>query len=74
MVDAQGLPAEVVTKQHMIDAVLDTVRGLFSLARGIELAALVIAALIIANTMLTAVFERRWEFGLQRAVGMGARR
>ncbi len=73
VVDAQGLPAEVVTKQHMVDAVLDTVRGLFSLARGIELAALVIAALIIANTMLTAVFERRWEFGLQRAVGMGAR-
>jgi putative ABC transport system permease protein len=47
------------------------VRGIFSMARGIQLAALVVAALTIANTMFTAVLERRWQTGLQRALGMG---
>jgi putative ABC transport system permease protein len=73
LINERRLPAEVAEKQDLVAAVLDTVRGYFSLARAIELAALVIAALIIANTMLTAVLERRWEFALQRAVGMGSR-
>jgi putative ABC transport system permease protein len=40
------------------------------MARGIQFAALVVALLTIANTMFTAVLERRWEMGLQRAIGM----
>jgi putative ABC transport system permease protein len=31
---------------------------------------LIVAALAIANTMFIAVLERKWELGLQRAVGM----
>jgi len=73
LVKAQGVPAEVTTKQGLIGEILETVKGLFSVARGIRLAALIIAALTIANTMFTAVFERRWESGLSRALGMGGR-
>jgi putative ABC transport system permease protein len=43
---------------------------MFSVARAIQLAALIVAALAIANTMFITVLERKWELGLQRAVGM----
>jgi putative ABC transport system permease protein len=43
------------------------------MGQGIQLAALVVAAITIANTLFTAVLERRWEMGLQRAIGMGGR-
>ena len=68
-----GLPARVLTSDQVLGRILDTVRGTFSLANGIQLAALIVAALTIANTMFTAVYERRWEMGLQRAVGMAGR-
>ncbi|MEA2499815.1 MAG: putative transport system permease protein, partial [Actinomycetota bacterium] len=68
-----GIPAEVLTKQALIDRILSAIKGLFSIARGIQIAALLIAVLTIANTMFTAVFERRWESGLSRALGMSAR-
>jgi putative ABC transport system permease protein len=68
-----GLPARVLTSDEVLGRILDTVRGTFSLANGIQLAALIVAALTIANTMFTAVYERRWEMGLQRAVGMGGK-
>ncbi|MDQ3986164.1 MAG: ABC transporter permease [Actinomycetota bacterium] len=65
------VPADVQTRAEVIGQVQDLSAGLISIARGIQLAALVVAALTIANTMFMAVLERRWEFGLQRAVGMG---
>ncbi len=65
-------PARVFTQRDLIGRVLDTVEGTFSLGRGIQLAALIVAVLVIANTMFTAVFERRWEMGLERAVGMSS--
>nr|MBA2725331.1 ABC transporter permease [Actinomycetota bacterium] len=70
VVQTTETPASVVTKRVLIGGILETVKGLFSIARGIRLAALIIAALTIANTMFTAVFERRWESGLSRALGM----
>lgn len=73
MVTAEGAPAEVLSKDQLIGSILDAIRGLFSIARAIQLAALVIAGLTIANTMFTAVFERRWESALSRAVGMTSR-
>lgn len=73
LIEDRSVPAEVATKEVLIGGILETVKGLFSVARGIRLAALVIAALTIANTMFTAVFERRWESGLSRALGMGGR-
>jgi putative ABC transport system permease protein len=69
----RDVPAEVLSKQELIDTILNAIRGLFSIARGIQIAALLIAVLTIANTMFTAVLERRWESALSRALGMTAR-
>ena len=73
MLREDGVPAYVRTREGSIDDLVSTVLGLLSLAQLIGLAALIVAAITIANTMFTAVLERRWEFGLQRAVGMGRR-
>jgi putative ABC transport system permease protein len=69
-----GVPAEVDTKQRTIDKLLRVVDGTFSLASALQFAALVVALLVVANTMLTAVVERRWEFSLTRAIGMSPAR
>lgn len=66
-----GAPADVFEKRELVERILDVVGGTFELAKGVQLAALVVAALTVANTMFTAVLERRWEMGLQRAIGMG---
>ena len=68
-----GVPARVLTKEQIGARILQTVEGTFSLANGIQLAALIVAIFTIANTMFTAILERRWEMGLQRAVGMSGR-
>ena len=67
-----GAPADVFTKDELVGRILEVVGGTFELAKGVQLAALIVAALTIANTMFTAVLERRWEMGLQRAIGMGS--
>jgi putative ABC transport system permease protein len=72
-VSSSGSPGEVLTRARLVDRILGAIRGLFSIARGIQLAALVIAVITIANTMFTQVLERRWETGLSRALGMSAR-
>lgn len=73
LVDEQHVAARVLEKREVIGRLLDTVEGTFSLGQGIQLAALVVAAITIANTLFTAVLERRWEMGLQRAIGMGGK-
>lgn len=72
VIEEAGAPAEVFTKEELVGRILRVVGGTFELAKGVQLAALVVAALTIANTMFTAVLERRWEMGLQRALGMGS--
>lgn len=72
-VDRAGVPARVLKKEEVIGRLLETIEGTFALGQGIQLAALVVAAITIANTLFTAVLERRWEMGLQRALGMGGR-
>lgn len=71
VVSERDIPAKVLTREQSVGQLVDTVQGLFQMARGIQFAALVVALLTIANTMFTAVLERRWEMGLQRAIGMG---
>jgi putative ABC transport system permease protein len=73
VVEAAGMPAQVVRKEEQIENISATVAQIFSIAEGIQLAALLVAFLTIVNTMFTAVIERRWEFGLQQAIGMGRR-
>ena len=70
VLEQRGLPAEVKTRDEVIGGIGEITEGLVSIARGIQLAALVVAALTIANTMFIAVLERRWEFALSQAVGM----
>lgn len=65
-----GIPASVLGRDRMRAEVVASVEGLFSLARAIQVAALLLAGLIALNTMLTATLERRREFGLQRTIGM----
>ncbi|HEX8054437.1 MAG TPA: FtsX-like permease family protein [Thermoleophilaceae bacterium] len=69
-VEAAGLDGRVLEQQQAVEELVGGVEGLVSLARSIQLVALVVAALAIANTLFAAVIERRWEFGLQRVLGM----
>lgn len=71
--DAHGLPGSVATSSQMANYVLDLINGVFSLANGAQLAALLIAAMVVLNTMLTVTFERRRELGVQRMLGMTGR-
>jgi putative ABC transport system permease protein len=71
VIETRALEARVLTRRESVGVVFDSIESLFSVARGIQAAALFVAALAIANTMLIAIFERRWELGLQRAIGMG---
>ena len=73
MVAENELSAEVYTKEELGGRIVKTVEGTFSLASGIQLAALIVAIFTIANTMFTAILERRWEMGLQRAIGMSGK-
>jgi putative ABC transport system permease protein len=69
-VQVEDAPARVLDQEQAVGQLANIVEGLFQMARGIQFAALVVALLTIANTMFTAVLERRWEMGLQRAIGM----
>ena len=73
LVTELGISARVYTKDELAARIVRTVEGTFSLANGIQLAALVVAIFTIANTMFTAILERRWEMGLQRAIGMSGK-
>jgi putative ABC transport system permease protein len=71
--DAHRLPGTVQTSREMERYVLDLVRGIFSLANGAQVAALLIAALVVLNTMVTVTFERRREQGIQQLLGLTGR-
>jgi putative ABC transport system permease protein len=70
LIAARDVGATVVTGRELTTFVVDTVRGLFSFARLALLAASLVAALTITNTMLTATLERRRELAVQRMLGM----
>ena len=71
--EEKDVPAEVMSRDQVIGGIGEITEGLVSIARGIQLAALIVAALTIANTMFMTVVERRWEFALSQAVGMTRR-
>jgi putative ABC transport system permease protein len=64
------IPALVEYRAALVAKILSNVRGVFAIARTVQLAAVIIASLIVAGTMLTVVNERRWEFAINRALGM----
>lgn len=67
---AHGGAGEVLTRRQMVEFTTTSLEGLFSLARAIQSAALILAGLIVATTMATITLERRREFALQRLVGL----
>jgi putative ABC transport system permease protein len=72
-VEVSGIPASVFTREQMASYLVNSIQSLFSIAQGIEIAALLVAVLIVMSTMLTATFERRREFAIQRILGMSRR-
>ncbi|MDQ3645617.1 MAG: ABC transporter permease [Actinomycetota bacterium] len=67
------LTAQVIRRDDLIGGLFDEIQRTFSVANAIQIDALIIAALAIANTMFIAIYERRWELGLQQTLGMSRR-
>ena len=73
LLDAQGISASVLTREQMVNYLVTSIQGLFAVTQGIEVAALLVAMLIVLSTLTAASFERRREFGIERMLGMGRR-
>lgn len=73
LLDDRGLPGTVATSGQMEEYVLDVLQGVFALANGAQVAALLIAAMVVLNTMLTVTFERRRELGIEQMLGRTGR-
>lgn len=71
--DENGSYASVQSRANTKRDVLSSIEGLFSIAKGVQAAALLVAALVVLNTMITVTFERRFEFGVERMLGMSRR-
>ncbi|MDQ4023883.1 MAG: ABC transporter permease, partial [Actinomycetota bacterium] len=69
----RGLDARVATPEELIGFLADATDDVFAVARLVQVAALIIAGFAIANTMFISVYQRRWELGLQRVLGMSTR-
>jgi putative ABC transport system permease protein len=67
------LLAEVVTRDEVVDELLGTLQGVLSIAKLVQVGALLAALLILATTVLTALGQRSWEFGLERVLGATGR-
>lgn len=68
-----GLPAVVTTRDEGVAHLTGGLTRLFSIARSIQLAALLIAGFSLAGTAFTVILQRQWAFGLQRTLGMSRR-
>lgn len=71
--DEHNIAATVFTNKQMEEYLVKSIQALFSIAQGIEVAALLVAALIVLSTMITVTFERGREFGVERVLGMSRR-
>ncbi len=70
IIHATSMQADVQTRDQSVASLSSSLSQTFSLAKAIELAALIVAGFSVANTALTTIVERKWELGLQRAIGM----
>jgi putative ABC transport system permease protein len=64
-----GLSPE--TRRQFIDRLSAIVSSLQRLIGSVQVVAVIVAALGVANTLLISTFERRRDLGILRAVGMG---
>ena len=72
-VNAARIPAQIETRAQATRQLETGLAQIFSLARAIQLAALIVATLSLASTAFTTILERRWTLGLQRTLGMSRR-
>ena len=68
-----SIPLYVFDGQTMIDVALDGIAQMQSLLFSFQWLVVVAASLAIMNTLIMALLERRREFGMLRAIGMGRR-
>ena len=72
-VRAGHLPAQIQTRAEAVRQLESGLTQIFSIARAIQLAALIVGGLSLASTAFTTILERRWTLGLQRTLGMSRR-
>lgn len=72
-IEEAGLPVRLVDGGSAVDELAAEATNIFSIARTIQFAALLVAALSIAATAFTVMLERRWLVALQRTLGMSRR-
>jgi putative ABC transport system permease protein len=60
----------VNTRQEYFDILSDAVNSVVQLIGSVQLVAVIVAGLGLANTLLISTFERRRDFGVLRSVGM----
>lgn len=68
LLQAYGMRAD--TREEFIESVTGIIRSLTKLVSSVNLVAVLVAALGVANTLLMTTFERRRDLGVLRAVGM----
>lgn len=67
---AADLGAEVDTRSEYLDLLSSAITSVTQLIGSVQLVAVIVAALGLANTLLISTFERRRDLGVLRAVGM----
>jgi putative ABC transport system permease protein len=73
VLDQRGSYASVQDRAGTKHNVTESIEGMFSIAKGVQAAGLLVSLLVVLNLMLTVTFERRFEFGVARLLGMSRR-
>jgi len=67
------MPITIISNEELRTEILEIFDRTFRVTHGLELIAVLVGLLGIANTLLTAIIERRREFATFRALGAGIR-
>ncbi|MDT7043466.1 FtsX-like permease family protein [Candidatus Nitronereus thalassa] len=67
------MPITIIGNQELREEILEIFDRTFRVTHGLELIAVLVGLLGIANTLLTAIVERQREFATFRALGAGVR-
>ena len=67
------MPITIISNQELREEILEIFDRTFRVTHGLELIAVLVGLLGIANTLLTAIVERQREFATFRAIGAGVR-
>ena len=70
---APFMPITIISNQELRVEILEIFDRTFRVTHGLELIAVLVGLLGIANTLLTAIIERQREFATFRAIGAGVR-